>query len=417
MLWGKNNVDWQQRIDFDRLRRDRIERANKMLHKYGIGAALIYNWDSQRYVSSVWSHPYHRHLPVRFYVLVRDNGFPYVWASKHLDEQRLTEDCPWLAGKLIYDDKLPQPNIIRMVNKAEAEKTWANTAQHVKSLLKEHGVADLPCSIDYSSPYLVKALEDAGINVVDGNSWMMEARMVKTDEEVNLMSLAATCNEAGYGLLARELRPGMRENDAQALMSKAIYEAGAEYIEGWVVCSGPRTSPRSFNWSDRIIRPGEFLTIEACHVTFCGYKVCCDRTFLVGGKPTELQKATYDLAVDMHHRVQGLLKPGITSHDVARMRPLPQDWKGFKNLEEIHKYRKSWTNHFGGIGMGWWEPPVCLLNEPEVVLEKNMIIAYHVVFWAEGAEGVAIENTYRITDTGCESMTKWPYEDLMIIGN
>ena len=106
--------------------------------------------------------------------------------------------------------------------------------------------------------------------------------MIKTDEEIELMRMAATCNEAGYSALVQELRPGMRENDAQGIMAKAMYSAGAEYIEGWVACAGDRGAPRNFNASDRVIRPGELLTMEACHVTFCGYKVCYDRTFCVG---------------------------------------------------------------------------------------------------------------------------------------
>ena len=416
LLLGKMNVDWQQRVDFNRLRKDRVERAHKMLNKHGIGAAIVYNWDSQRYLSSAYKHVYHRHIPIHYSLLIRDKGFPYVWAWPGLDEERLEEDCPWLEGRIAGNDIIPQPWIIRMLDTAKAEKEWKQAAQHIKSIMKEHGVADLPVSIDYASPYLIHALEDEGLKVVDGNSWMLEARMVKTDDEVTLMAMAATCNEAGYGMLTRDLRPGMRENDAQAIMAKAIYEAGADYIEGWVVCSGPRTSPRSLNYTDRVIRPGEFLTIEACHVTFCGYKVCYDRSFIVGGKPTELQKATYDVAVESHHRAQQLLKPGVTSHDVARLRPIPDDWKPFKDLEDIRQYRGRWKNHWGGIGMGWWEPPVCSLNEDEIVLEKNMIIAYHMVYWVKGYEGCAIENTYRITDEGCEALTKWPYEELMVIG-
>ena len=33
-VWGKSNVDWQQRIDFKKLREDRLARAHQMLHKY-----------------------------------------------------------------------------------------------------------------------------------------------------------------------------------------------------------------------------------------------------------------------------------------------------------------------------------------------------------------------------------------------
>ena len=89
----------------------------------------------------------------------------------------------------------------------------------------------------------------------------------------------------------------------------------------------------------------------------------------------------------------------------------------FKTLEEAKAYHKTWyTNHFGGVGIRWDDAPTCTKEEPEVTIEKNMVISYHSIHAVEGYEGVAIENTYRITDTGCELMTKWPFDELMILG-
>ena len=68
----------------------------------------------------------------------------------------------------------------------------------ILGLMKKHGVADLPVSIDFAGAYLTNALIDAGIKVVDGNSFMLEAEMIKTDDEVELMKMAACCNEAGF---------------------------------------------------------------------------------------------------------------------------------------------------------------------------------------------------------------------------
>ena len=414
-LYGKHNVDWQQRVNFTRLREERIAKAHKMLHKYGIGAAMVFSWDSARYLSNPWSHPYTKHIPWRFVLLVRDAGFPYISVVKNFDDQQVIDDCPWLEGRIVTEDDLLQPEVIKFRADDDAAKRWAKTAQQIKSLMNEHGVGDLPVSIDYGPPHLTKALQDAGLSIVDGNAWILEASMVKTEDEIPLMKMAASCNEAGYAAVVREFRPGMRENDAQAIMTKGIYGAGAEYVEGWVVNSGPRTSPRRFNWSDRTVRPGELMSLEACHVNYCGYKVCYDRTFLVGGKPTELQKELYDITAELHHRVMELLKPGITTLDIDRSRPFPP--KSFKSLEDLREYRTTWyTNHFGGMGIRWDDAPTCTLDEPERVIEKNMCIAYHAIYCVKGYEGVAIENTYRITDTGCENLCKWPFDELMVLG-
>jgi len=417
--FGKSNVDWQQRVDFNRLREYRMGRAHKMLHKYGIGAAIIFNWDSGRYLSRPWLHPYGKHLASHYCLLVRDAGFPYMPFMAGLDDAAIG-DVPWLEGRLASADVLAQPGVIKLRPDADSTKLWKTVAQQIKSLMKEHNVAGLPVSIDYGPPPLTKALQDEGLTVVDGNPWILEADMVKSDDEIELMKMAACCNEAGYSLFAKEFRPGMRENQAQGLMAKGAYDEGAEYIEGWVLNSGPRSSPRNFNWSDRTVRPGELLSLEACHVTYCGYKVCYDRTFLVGGKPTEIQSAIYNATVDLQHKVQELLKPGITNHDVARLRPFPQ--KTPRSLEELRKIHgefmgTGFNNHFGGMGIRWDDAPVCNLSAPEITLEKNMIVAYHAIYRVEGGEGVATENSYRITDTGCELLCKWPYEDLMVVGN
>ena len=414
--FGQGNVDWQQRVNWEDLRKKRVQRAHKFLAKYGLGAAIVYNHDRKRYLSSVFNHVYSKHVPFSFVLFIRDAGFPYVTIESHLDAQRIPEDCPWLKGRILTEEDMPQPVPFRYQKPEVAKKQWAATAKQVKGLLKKHGVADMPISIDYCNPYLIHALEALGLKVVDGNSWIDECGMVKFDEEILLMKMAASITEAGYGAVYRDFRIGMKENEVQGIMSKGIYDAGGEYLEGWVVNAGDRTNPRSFNWSDRPIRPREFLTLEACHVNYCGYKVCYDRTFLVGAKPSELQKEIYQTGVEMQERMKVLLKPGVSTKDLVRKRPKPGE--NLRTSAQIRKWRGTWSNHLGGMGIAWDTPPYFYsLDDPEFVLEKNMTVAYHGIFHVEGeAGGMAVENTYAITETGCESLTKWPYEEIMIIG-
>jgi len=415
LRFGQGNVDWQQRINWEELRKKRVARAQEFMAKYDIGSAIVFSHDRKRYISSVWNHPYAKHVPRNFYLLVGGAGFPYV-PIKETDAGRVKEDCPWLEGRLLNEKELLQPKQQKYQVPEKAKEQWATTAKQIKSLLKKHGVADMPISIDWSTPYLIKALEHEGLEVVDGNFWMDECHMVKFDEEIICMKMAASITEAGYGAVYREARVGMKEYEIQGIMAKAIYQAGAEYIEGWVLNSGDRTNPRSFNWSDRPLRPREFLSLEACHANWCGYKVCYDRTFLVGAKPSDLQKEVYQTAVEMLYKFEELLKPGVSTHELARKRPKPGE--NFKTAEQIKEWRASWSNHFGGMGIAWDSAPFYFSDDdPEMELQRNMTVAYHAQFFAEGeAGGVAIENTYRITKTGCESLNKWPYEEIMILG-
>ena len=109
LRWGTGNVDWQQRINWEELRKKRMERAQKFMAKWGIGSAIIYNHDRRRYLSSVWTHPYGKHLPYNFVLFVRDAGFPYVPVEEHVDGPRVIEDCPWLKGRIVNEHELLQP--------------------------------------------------------------------------------------------------------------------------------------------------------------------------------------------------------------------------------------------------------------------------------------------------------------------
>jgi Xaa-Pro aminopeptidase len=158
------------------------------------------------------------------------------------------------------------------------------------------------------------------------------------------------------------------------------------------------------------------MSAEFCHINYCGYKVCYDRTFLVGAKPSDLQKEVYQTVVEMCDRVRDLLKAGLSTRNIAKSRPKPGE--NLRTPEQIKSWRGKWKNHFGGMGIAWDSSPYFYTtDDPEFTLEKNMTVAYHALFHVEGeAGGVAIENTYRITETGCEVLTQWPYEEIMIIG-
>jgi Xaa-Pro aminopeptidase len=129
-----------------------------------------------------------------------------------------------------------------------------------------------------------------------------------------------------------------------------------------------------------------------------------------------LQKEVYQTVVEMCERLKGQLKAGISTREISKSKPKPGE--NMATSAQIKAWRGTWKNHFGGMGIAWDSSPYMYTPEdPEFILERNMTFAYHALFQVEGeAGGVAIENTYRITETGCEVLNQWPYEDIMIIG-
>src|SRR3546814_15674334 len=103
----------------------------------------------------------------------------------------------------------------------------------------------------------------------------MEARRIKTHNEIRLLTQAASMVDAAYEELYRFLRPGVRENEAVGVVAKTLYDLGSEYVEGVNAISGERCSPHPHVYSDRIIRPGDPAFFEigraSCRARVCQY--------------------------------------------------------------------------------------------------------------------------------------------------
>jgi len=74
-------------------------------------------------------------------------------------------------------------------------------------------------------------LEKKGLEVVDGQQVMLEARMIKTKDEIELLKTAAAMVDAAYESIARAIRPGARENDLVAVANQVLYSLGSELVD------------------------------------------------------------------------------------------------------------------------------------------------------------------------------------------
>ena len=95
--FGLNAVDWEQRLDTDALRNDRLARAKKLLHESDLGALLLFDMGNIRYVTSTTIGVWATDKLARFALLPRD-GEPLMWdfgsAARHHQLY-----CPWLGER------------------------------------------------------------------------------------------------------------------------------------------------------------------------------------------------------------------------------------------------------------------------------------------------------------------------------
>jgi Xaa-Pro dipeptidase len=187
---------------------------------------------------------------------------------------------------------------------------------------------------------------------------------------------------------------------------------GSDEVENVNAESGPRTNPHHHDFSDRAIRPGDLVFLDIAH-SFNGYRTCYYRTFACG-KPTQEQINLYKDCFDWLQTSVEMVRPGITTADIAKCWPGPEVL-GLKTEKEA--LASQWGH---GIGLGLWELPVISrafsLDYPYPI-KKNMVFALETYAGPEnGKFGVRIEEEVVVTDTGHEVITKYPADELLACG-
>src|ERR671930_1798512 len=274
--YGPNAVDWEERIDLDRLRRERLSRLREHLERSDLAAVLAFDFSNIRYMTATHIGTWAVDKLIRFALLVR-GGEPIVWdfgsAARHHQLYN-----PWLDGTQRARAGI---STLRGAFHPDAGIA-ADVARKVAAELAEHGLAGEPVGVDLVEMPVLTALQAAGLQVVDGQQVFLEARRIKTLDEIGLLTSACTLVDAAYEELYGFLRPGVRENECVGLVSKVLYDLGSEYVEGVNAISGERCSPHPHVYSDRVIRPGDPAFFDILH-SHLGYRTCYYRTFAVSG--------------------------------------------------------------------------------------------------------------------------------------
>src|SRR5215470_15721944 len=278
---GRMNVDFEQRVDFARLREYRLSRAMAALEASDLGALLVFDNNNIRYLTGVAIGEWTRDKLCR-YALYTRTGELFLWdfgsAAVH---HRMY--CPWLKP----EHCIASYTTMRGATAPEAGLV-AKAVAEIKGILADTGVAGEPVGVDFAETPTFFELQRQGIEVRDGQQVMLDARQLKSSDEIALLTTAAAMVDGVYQDITDALRPGVRENEIVALASKRLYEMGSDDVESINAVSGERCNPHPHNFSDRMIRPGEQAFFDIMH-SYNGYRTCYYRTFSVGSS-TQAQR-------------------------------------------------------------------------------------------------------------------------------
>ncbi|MCZ7665548.1 MAG: Xaa-Pro peptidase family protein [Thermoleophilia bacterium] len=277
--------------------------------------------------------------------------------------------------------------------------------------LKEHQLYGGKIGIDLLDVTLLELLQKEDLTLVDGQDIMLDARRIKSADEIALLEGAASMVDAAYSAVVSNLRAGIRENELVAIVNDLLYRLGSDQVEAVNVVSGPRCSPHPHYFTDRIIRPDETVFLDIMH-SYNGYRTCYYRTFQVGRASQSLRDA-YKQCYDWLYASIEQVKPGNTTADIASTWPTAESL-GFESEAA------AFGLQFGhGIGMSIWEKPVISrrfsLDTP-MVLQEGMVFALETYCAAADGSGAArIEEEIVVTADGHKIITRYPCDELICV--
>jgi Xaa-Pro aminopeptidase len=400
---GTTSVDFEERVNFERLRTHRLASARAALAGSELGAVLCFDMNNIRYLTSTSIGEWARDKLMRFAVLPR-GGEPVLWDfGSAAKAHRL--HAPWLRQE---NSRAGMTGLRGSI--APDAGFFARAAREVKAVLDESGVGAEPLGIDITELPMLFELQRLGIEVRDGQQTMLDAREIKSKDEIMLLSTAASMVDGVYQDVYEALKPGIRENEIVALVNRRLYEMGSDDVEGVNAISGERCTPHPHIFSDRMIRPGDQAFFDIIH-SFNGYRTCYYRTFCVG-RASQSQRDAYKQAREWMDASIALVKPGVSTDEIARVWPQATEF-GFADEME------AFGLQFGhGLGLALHERPIISrLNSLDgpVELKEGMVFALETYFPADDGHSAArIEEEIVVTADGPDVLTLFPAEELVV---
>ena len=398
-------VDWERRVDFDRLRNARFAKVREALERSHLGALILFDMNNVRYTTSTHIGNWARDKFFRCALVMRGQD-PILWdigsaARTHQQFANWFGKDSWQAGLSSWRGSIP-----------EEVGVEAGNAKRLANLLREHGLAGEPVGVDVVELPVLRALEREGLHIEDGHGFMQDVRTIKTPDEVALLDHAAALVDGAYDELYRFLRPGVRENDCVGLVNRYLYEHGSDEVEAVNSISGERCSPHPHVFSDRLIRPGDTAYFDIIHA-YNGYRTCYYRTMNVGNS-NAAQREAYRRAREFMDNAISEIRPGATSADVVKHFPAAREF-GFATEEEAFGLQ-----YCHGLGLSNWERPLMSRLhsfEYPVELEEGMVFAIET-YWPtpDGTAAARIEEEVVVTPGGCELLTRFPADQLYVAG-
>lgn len=396
---GMMRNDWEEGIDFDRMRGEKLAKARQALAKTDADALFCFRLENVRYLTSYRSHGF----PMMFWglasvVLVNDEKTPPLLYTMDVDHCRTR--MPWVSKTTFLS---PGGGL----ESAAGAEMWGG---QLKSHLKDLGVSKLDkIAVDSWSSGMYEGFPKAfrGARFSDGQQVMLEARVIKTWDEIQCLKMGHLMTMAGVQAGLDVLKPGVKECEVRAEIFRVMDQFGSEGAQttNCIVCSGGGTVPYRRFTSDKIIDFGDPVIIDM-GASFNNYYGDMTRTYICGKKarPSRRLVEIHTKDYDALRRAEKAIKPGGTTYEPAEACGAACIMGGL-------------LGH--GIGVAGVELPLIGAPSPAAraaaqKIEPGMVFSLEPYYGEVGVGGVRLEDVVAVTDTGLEIISKFPFEERLI---
>jgi len=397
-------VDYEQRMNFDRMREYRVARIKKYMDEFDIECLLLFETGNKRYsTSTAVASPEVDNMGR--YAIIPRNGYPHIFGfGSEVAAEKL--NCPWIA-----DYTFPAHGTMYGALPMDW-KCYEGFLKDLDMVLDNHGLDKSKCRIgvDIIESQIMLAMIENGYTLADGQKVMQYARAVKNEDEIMCLKHGAAIVDAAFHRIAQTIAPGIKENDLQAAASHEMHRLGAQWVHNVQVTTGNRTNPHPHLSSDRLIQPGDMIFMDVVCL-FNGYHTCVYRCFCCG-KPSDKQKEIHARCLEYQLAGIDAVKPGTTTADIATV------WPDHKAMGARDEHEVFGLQYGHGIGVGLWEFPIisrAYSIEHPVEIVPGMVFALET-YAGNGYDGVRLEDEVVVTETGIEIITKFPTDELIGCG-
>jgi Xaa-Pro aminopeptidase len=242
----------------------------------------------------------------------------------------------------------------------------------------------------------------AGVQLTPVENLVEQIRQRKDAAELELLRKAAQLADRALRNALETLKAGVRERDFCLELEYQMQKLGARKPAfDSIVASGPNGAYPHAGVTERVIQQRELITLDFGAYRD-GYNSDMTRTVWLG-QLDERNAFLYRSVRDAQQKAVEAVRPGKTCKEI--------DAVARQHLQEVG-LAEFFTHGLGhGLGMAVHELP-SVRSTSDTVLEPGMVITIEPGVYVPGETGLRIEDSVVVTESGCEKLTRTPYQEL-----